>query len=592
MIPREYVQELVQRSDIVDVVQGYVQLRHRGRTYTGLCPFHNEKTPSFVVYPENQSFYCFGCGAGGDVINFMKRIQNVDYVEAVKALAARAGMPLPDEDDTTGRLRSRVLAVNKDTARFFYEQMNAPVGAVARAYWRSRGLSDGTIKHFGLGYAPDSFNALRDHLHSMGYTNDEMLEAGVLKRNEKGNTYDFFRHRAMIPIFDLRGNVIAFSGRKLVPEQPGGKYVNSPETLAYKKSRTLFALNFARKAPEKRYILCEGNLDAISMHQAGFTTAVAGCGTALTQEQVKLLSEYAEEVVLCYDSDEPGQKATARAIELLRASPIKVSVLVIPDAKDPDEYIRKFGAERFGALLNGSHNAVEYALQKVRAKYDVTTDDGRVAYLSEAVNVLTGRLTPTERDVYAGRLAEDVNVTKQAILTQLNAALRAKERRESKERERRLLQEGAAGRVQIPFSKGGQQALGAGYAEQQLVAALLKTPDYVARVAERLTPERFLDEGMRSAYTAILEFAAEPQALDLAAIAPQLSEETLSLVTRILAQNYDTQLSWPDVQRYLERIERSVPVSAQAAEKSADELNEYMRRLREERGGTAPQKDE
>ncbi|MEG0167984.1 MAG: DNA primase, partial [Ruthenibacterium sp.] len=332
MIPQEYIFELVQRSDIVDVVQNYVQLRHRGRTHTGLCPFHNEKTPSFVVYPETQSFYCFGCGAGGDVINFVKRINNVDYIEAVKTLAARAGMTLPDEDDQTGKMRSRIISINKDTARFFYDCLNQDEGKAARLYWRGRGLSDATIKRFGLGYAPDSFNRAREHLKTLGYTEDELIAAGIIRRSDKGGTYDMFRNRVMIPIFDLRGNVIAFSGRDFTSEKPQRKYVNSPETIVYKKSRVLFAMNLAKKSASRKYILCEGNLDAISMHQAGFTTAVAGCGTALTPEQVKMLSEYADEVVLCYDSDEAGQKATARAISLLSNSPIKVSVLAIPDA--------------------------------------------------------------------------------------------------------------------------------------------------------------------------------------------------------------------------------------------------------------------
>ena len=426
MIPRDYITELVQRSDIVDVVQSYVQLRHRGRTHTGLCPFHNEKTPSFVVYPETQSFYCFGCGAGGDVITFIKKINNVDYIEAVKFLAGRAGMALPEEDDQTGRLRSRIISINKDAARFYFSRLNSDAGRVGRAYWRGRGLSDATIKRFGLGYAPDSFRETRDHLKSLGYTEDELLAAGLIKRSEKGGTFDFFRHRVMIPIFDLRGNVIAFSGRKLDPEQPGGKYVNSPETLVYKKSRTLFALNFAKKSQTRRYILCEGNLDAISMHQAGFTTAVAGCGTALTAEQVKILSEYADEVVLCYDSDEAGQKATRRAISLLSASPLKISVLNIPDAKDPDEFIKKFGAERFEMLLNGSNNAIEYELLQAKGKYDIATPDGRLNYIKDAIGVLAGRITPTERDVYAGRLAEETDVAKPAILNQLDAAIRAR----------------------------------------------------------------------------------------------------------------------------------------------------------------------
>ena len=583
MIPHEYIEELVQRSDIVDVVQSYVQLRHRGRTHTGLCPFHNEKTPSFVVYPETQSFYCFGCGAGGDVITFIKKINNVDYVEAVKLLAARAGMPLPEEDDKTGRLRSRIISINKDTARFYFKSLNSEEGRIGRAYWRGRGLSDATIKRFGLGYAPDSFHATRDHLMGLGYTEDELLASGIIKRSQKGNTFDFFRNRCMIPIFDLRGNVIAFSGRKLDPEQPGGKYVNSPETLVYKKSRTLFALNFAKKSQEKRYILCEGNLDAISMHQAGFTTAVAGCGTALTGEQVKLLSEYANEVVLCYDSDEAGQKATRRAIELLSASPIRVSVLNIPNAKDPDEFIKKFGRERFEMLLNGSNNAIEYELLRAKEKYDITTPDGRVGYIKDAIDVLAGRITPTERDVYAGRLAEETDVAKPAILNQLSAAIRAKDKRAEKERERRLLEEGMGGRISVPYSQGGQKALGVAFAEQQLVAAVLKNPDYIKLAAQRVKGENFLDAGLGKAFDLICRLAAAGTYPDLSALGGELPEETVSLISRVLAQNYDIGLCTQDVEMYLERMENSRPVSSTAGEKTAAELANYLEALKDKK---------
>ena len=583
MIPRDYITELVQRSDIVDVVQSYVQLRHRGRTHTGLCPFHNEKTPSFVVYPETQSFYCFGCGAGGDVITFIKKINNVDYIEAVKFLAGRAGMALPEEDDQTGRLRSRIISINKDAARFYFSRLNSDAGRVGRAYWRGRGLSDATIKRFGLGYAPDSFRETRDHLKSLGYTEDELLAAGLIKRSEKGGTFDFFRHRVMIPIFDLRGNVIAFSGRKLDPEQPGGKYVNSPETLVYKKSRTLFALNFAKKSQTRRYILCEGNLDAISMHQAGFTTAVAGCGTALTAEQVKILSEYADEVVLCYDSDEAGQKATRRAISLLSASPLKISVLNIPDAKDPDEFIKKFGAERFEMLLNGSNNAIEYELLQAKGKYDIATPDGRLNYIKDAIGVLAGRITPTERDVYAGRLAEETDVAKPAILNQLDAAIRARGRRAEKERERRLLEEGAGGRINVPYSQGGQKALGVAFAEQQFVAAILKNPDYIRLAAPRVSGGTFLDAGLGRAYTLLCEKGAKGEYLDLSALSEELPEETVSLISRVLAQNYDIGLSAQDVELYLDRIERSQPVSSTAGGRTAAELADYLQALKDKK---------
>ena len=585
MIPHEYIEELVRRNDIVDVVQSYVQLRHRGRTHTGLCPFHNEKTPSFVVYPENQSFYCFGCGAGGDVITFIKKINNVDYVEAVKTLAARAGMSLPNEDDKTGQLRRRVLSINKDAARFFVECLQSDEGKAARRYWvEKRGLSPKTITRFGLGYAPDGFNRMRDHLRKLGYSKEEMLASGVVRESERGSLYDMFRNRVMIPIIDLRGNVIAFSGRDFTSEKPQRKYVNSPETIVYKKSRTLFAMNLAKKSTSRRYILCEGNLDAISMHQAGFDTAVAGCGTALTSEQVKLIGDYADEVVLCFDSDEAGQKATARAIQLFSSSNVKVSVLNIPDAKDPDEYIKKFGADRFEMLLNGSANAIEYALQKAKAKYDVATPDGRVGYLKDAISVLAGNVSATERDVYAGRLSQETDVAKPAILNQLESAVNARRRRQKQEREKKLLEEGAAGRIKVPFSQGGQKALGVAFAQQQLVAALLKEPSYVSLAAGRVKPENFLDEGLGQAFGLIVERVQSGENVDVASLSGEVSEQTLALISRVLAQNYDVGFARQDVEMYLDRIEHSVPPSSQAAEKTADELADYLQALRDKKG--------
>lgn len=581
MIPQDYIYELVQRNDMVDVAGSYVQLRHRGRTYTGLCPFHSEKTPSFVVYPETQSFYCFGCGVGGDVITFIKKINNVDYVEAVKTLASRAGMPLPEEDDKAGRLRSRIVSINKDAARFFFSCLNGEEGKPARAYWRGRGLSDATIKRFGLGYAPDSFNRARDHLRHLGYSDEELLASGLVKRSEKGNVFDVFRNRVMVPIFDLRGNVIAFGGRNMGPEKP--KYINSPETVCYKKTRTVFALNVAKKSTSRRYILCEGYMDVISMHQAGFDTAVACCGTALTPEQVKLISEYADEVVLCYDSDEAGQKATARAIRLFADSPVKLAVLNIPDAKDPDEFIKNFGRERFEMLLDGSANAIEYELGKARAKYDIATADGRVSYLKEAVNILAGKVTAIERDVYIGRLAEETDVAKNAIQTQLEGALRARSRRMEKERERKLLEEGAGGRINVPYSQGGQKALGVVFAEQQLVAAILKNPQHLDLVKDRVRPEQFLDAGMARAYALLLEKGGRKELLDFASISGELPEETVALISRILAQNYDVGFAAQDVEMYLNRIEESLPESSRAAGKSADELAAYLQALKEKK---------
>ena len=584
MIPHEYVEEVVRRNDITDVVGSYVQLRHRGRTHTGLCPFHSEKTPSFVVYPETQSFYCFGCGAGGDVITFIKKISNLDYVEAVKLLAGRAGMPLPEEDDKVGRLRSRVLGINRAAARFFYEQLNADTeeAKAARAYWRGRGLSDSTIRRFGLGYAPNDFSAMRRHLRGLGFSEEEMLASGIVKRSEKGNVYDAFRGRVMTPIFDLRGNVIAFGGRVLGDEKP--KYINSPETLVYKKSKAMFALNIAKKEPSRRYILCEGYMDVISLHQAGFNTAVAACGTALTPDQVRMLGEYADEVVLCYDSDEAGQKATARSLGLFAESPVKVSVLNIPGAKDPDEFIKKYGKERFESLLNGTANAIEYKLAKVREKYDLGRPADRVEYIIDAIKLLAGKVTPTERDVYAGRLAEETDVAKSAVLAQLDAAVKAGLRRAERQRQQGLLGQGAGADIKLPYNApGGEKALGVASAEQQLVTALIKDPSLIPAARARVGPERFLMQDMADAYRAVLACADEGAAPELAVLATRLPEDTVSLLSRLLARNYDVALGKKDLELYLDRIEQSVPKSVEAGRMSEQELEEYLARLREKK---------
>ncbi len=584
MISQDYIQQLTQRSDIADVIRSYVNLRQRGRTHTGLCPFHNEKTPSFVVYPETQSFYCFGCGAGGDVITFIKNITNVDYVEAVKTLAQRCGMPLPDEDDTAGKARMRLISLNKEAAKFYYNCMNASTENAKnlRSYWRKRGLSDATIRRFGLGYAPDERNALSTYMYGLGYSQQELVNAGFLRANDRGDVYEFFKHRAMIPIFDIRGNVIAFSGRKIDENRGGGKYINSPETMLYKKSRTLFALNIAKKQAGKKFILCEGNMDAIALHQAGFDTAVAGCGTALTPEHVKLLSDYTNEVVICFDADEAGQKATQKAIGLLSKSQLKISVLKIKDAKDPDEYIVKFGSQKFDMLLNGSDNAVEYSLSDAKSKYDINTDDGRVAYLKEAVNILAAHhLTAIERDVYAGRLEIETNVAKQALVTQINAAVKQRTRKENKERERRLLDEGMSARINVNSFNSDKKTLGVVFAEQQLIGTILREPTYLRLCDGRLLPQDFISEEMRRVYETLLKYDGEYT--DLAMLSEELPEKTISLLSRILAQNYDLLIDEKDVELYINRIEDAHMQSESVAEKTVDELMDYMNMLKDKK---------
>ena len=585
MIPHEYIEELTRRVDIVDLVGSYVQLKRKGRLYSGLCPFHSEKTPSFYVYPDTQSFYCFGCGAGGSAVSFMQKMDNISYTEAVKLLGERAGMPAPTEDDKTGRLRGRILSMNKEAARFFHACLNSTVEEArqARAYWRRRGLDDKTIVKFGLGYAPDDGQALYQYLRDKGYNQQELDASGLFKRSQSGRIYCLFWKRVITPIFDLRGNVIAFGGRVLDDSKP--KYVNSPETLVYHKSDTVFALQLAKRSAARRYVLCEGYMDVITMQQAGIDTAVCACGTALTPDQVRLISQYAEEVILCYDSDEAGQKATLRSLELFRSSPVKVGVLQIPGAKDPDEYIKKYGPERFQALLDGVGSALDFRLENLRRKYDLKEDSQRLQYVKEAVEMLAQRSNPTEQEVYAGRLAEQTDISKSAILAQLAQVGQQVGRRQRREQNRAILHSGEMDTIEVPYSAGGRQALGVASAQQRLLAAVLREPRYLPQVQAGLQPEQFLMPLHQQIYQAMLDTAARGEDLTLAVLHQTLSEEALHELSRLAAQYSDVNCTPEDIRLYLDRIARGTPKASKAAEMSNDELTRYLQSMREQKQG-------
>lgn len=579
-ISQDYIAELSQRIDIVELIGSFVELKRSGRMEKGLCPFHNEKTPSFYVYPETNSFYCFGCGAGGDGITFVKNIQNLEYVEAVKYLAARVGMPMPDEDDEFGRTRSRLLAINRETARWYVEQLNSEKGGEARAYLRRRALGDGTIRRFGIGYAPDDFNLLRDRLKSLGFSEEETVLAGVCKVSQRGSIYDAFRNRIMFPIIDLRGNVIAFGGRRLGEDGP--KYLNSSDTPVFKKSRGLFALNIAKKSTSRRYLLAEGYMDVISLHQAGFDTAVATLGTALTAEQAKLVATYADEVVVCYDSDEAGQKATTRAIDIFKHTTVKVTVLHMENAKDPDEFISKFGAQKFEQLLDGSGNPIEYALAGIRRKFDLATDDGRGGYIKEALRILAADATPVEQDIYAGRVAQETDVAKTALLVQLDGVVRQYRRRLKRDREERIKNEGLAASINVPYTLGGSKALGTVFAEQQIVAAILKNPrDYLSMAAERVKPEQFISPDMAEVYALLLKKGNAGEYIDLTAISGDLPPKTVMLLGQVLAQNHGIGFSKEDVEMFLERILQGGAKPDDPAQLSVRELEEYFTTLKD-----------
>ena len=588
MIPHEYIEELTRRTDIVELVGSYVQLKRKGRLYGGLCPFHSEKTPSFYVYPDTQSFYCFGCGAAGDAISFAQKINSISYPEAVKLLAGRAGMPEPQEDDKTGRMRSRILSMNKEAARFFHACLNSSVEEArqARAYWRRRGLDDKTIVRFGLGYAPNSGFALYDYLRDKGYNQQELDASGLFKRNDRGNVYCLFWKRVMTPIFDLRGNIIAFGGRVMDDSKP--KYVNSPETLVYHKSETVFALQIAKRSASRRFVLCEGYMDVISMHQAGIDTAVCACGTALTPQQVRLISEYADEVILSYDSDEAGQKATLRSLELFRNSPVKVGVLQIPGAKDPDEYIKKYGAERFKALLDGVGNALDFRLKRLRDKYDLAQDAQRLEYVKDAVEMLAERSNPTEQEVYAGRIAEETNISKTAILAQLSTAAKKAgyKRRRTENMER--LRSGEMNQINVPLNAGGSQALGIASAQQRLLAAMLREPVYIDQVQGKVSEEQFVLPVDKELFGALVRCRQQGVEISLTALRIFVSEEAMNELARLAAQYSDVNCTPDDIRLYMDRIARGMPVAERAAGMTDEQLKDYIQSMREKKQGDAP----
>ena len=585
MIPHEYIEELTRRTDIVELVGSYVQLKRKGRLYGGLCPFHSEKSPSFYVYPDTQSFYCFGCGAGGDAITFAKKINSIDYPEAVKMLAARAGMPEPQEDDKTGRMRSRILSMNKEAARFFHACLNSTVEEArqARAYWRRRGLDDKTIVRFGLGYAPNDGQALYQFLRDKGYNQQELDASGLFKRSPSGRIYCLFWKRVMTPIFDLRGNIIAFGGRVLDDSKP--KYVNSPETLVYHKSDTVFALQIAKRSASRRFVLCEGYMDVISMQQAGIDTAVCACGTALTPDQVRLISEYADEVILSYDSDEAGQKATLRSLELFRNSPVKVGVLQIPGAKDPDEYIKKYGAERFQALLDGVGNALDFRLGRLKDQYDLAQDAQRLEYVKEAVDLLAQRSSPTEQEVYAGRLAEETNISKAAIMTQLGTAVKKAGSKRRREHDRQVLRSGEMDQIKVSYTAGGSQALGIVSAQQRLLAAILREPQYLDLVKDQLTAEQFIQPQQKELYEAMLRCREQGAEISLTALHAFAGEEALNELSHLAAQYSDVNCTPDDIRLYLDRIARGMPVASKAASMTNEELSSYFQSMREKKQG-------
>ena len=533
----DFLSELRSRVDIEELVGRYTEIRHRGsRTPVALCPFHTEKTPSFVIYRENQSYYCFGCGAGGDAITFVRNIEHLDYVEAVRYLCERVGMnmPLDPVDDEVNRLRRRCFEANREAARFFYARLLSEEGKPARDYLQKRRLTNETVKHFGLGFAPDRWDSLLKHLKAKGFREEELVSFDLARRTSRGGVIDAFRNRLMFPIIDLRGNVVAFGGRVLDDSKP--KYLNTSDTVVYKKSRGVYALNFAKNNNNGKLILCEGYMDVIAMHQAGFTNAVAGLGTAFTAEQVSLLSRYCTELTLCFDSDEAGVKATNRALKLLENAPMKLRVMHLDGGKDPDEIIKTQGKEQMDRIINAALNDTEFALERIRREYDLTTEDGKLSYMNGAVEVLADVNNEIERDLYTSRLAQETGVEKHSLEAQVAKARRARGRRQkNREFETALDMVRDGGAVKSPNPQKRQYPR-ACRAEEIILASLLKHPDYLNRLRDRLSEDVFVTDFNKRFFRDISARIREGRSLELSVFNETVGNEEMGYLSYLLAE--------------------------------------------------------
>ena len=515
-IPQDVIAEIKYRNDIESVISQYVVLKRRGKNLIGLCPFHNEKTPSFTLYPENGSFYCFGCGVGGDVLTFTGMIEHLDYVESIKFLADKSGITIPDndyEDNSIQKIKQIILEINRESARFFHNCLMSPEGKWALDYLMGRGLSIGTIRKFGLGCAPDNWDSLLKHLTAKGYSVSDMLQANVISKSQKGTYFDRFRNRVMFPIINLRGSVIAFSGRARPDDvKAGGKYVNTQDTPVYKKGENLYGFNIAKNNCADRVILVEGNMDVISLHQAGFTNTVAALGTAFTVEQGKLLSRYTKELVICLDADSAGQKAVQRALETLKDSGLPTRVVVIPDGKDPDEFIKKNSPEKFKALLDRSESDIEYKLRKAGENIDIQSDSGKLLYLKEAAQILASTDDDLAVDLYSGRLAEKYGFSKNAV----DSAIKRIKESNAKKKVRKEISDAISPKYSRndvnPEKRFNKKAAAA---EETIISVLFAHPDFFGRVEEALPTEMFITSINRRIYGDIYDALKQEKDLDI-----------------------------------------------------------------------------
>lgn len=585
--PEAFLQELEEKNPIEDVVGQYVTLTRRGSNLFGLCPFHNEKTASFSVAPEKGIFYCFGCHKGGGAINFIMEIEGLDYPDAVRFLARRAGMEVPEDDPrriSSLRRKEHLWKLCRDAALFYHNTLKSPQGQEGLRYLLSRGLTKKTIVSFGLGFAPNQWDGLKRAMLAKGYTIEDLQDAGLVrtkhreKTDENGNTvesvstYDWFRNRVMFPIIDVRGNVIGFGGRVMDGSEP--KYLNSPESMIFNKRKNLFALNVAKKTKMEMLVLTEGYMDTISMHQYGFDCAVASLGTSLTQEQAGMLSKYTKQMVLCYDGDQAGQNAAKRAIGILEKTGITVKVLRMQGAKDPDEFLKKYGAERFKKLLGMSENQAVYQLESIRRKYDLTTDDGKVEFLKEAATLVASMESSVEREVYSARAAEMAGIEAKAMQLEVSRAYKRRINARKKREERQNLR--PAEQIQPTVSGLKYDNVRSAVAEEGILSQILLEPALLD-LTKSLKPEQFSTPLLGRVYAWMEKRWQEGESISIPAMGGDFTPEEVSHITRI-SQKQEGIVSEKALGDYIGVIQ------SEAAKRGSKDLMAALHRRREQNG--------
>lgn len=569
----DFLDTLRRASPIETVMGSYIQLKKRGRNYLCSCPFHSEKTPSCTVFPDTQTFYCFGCGAGGDVITFTMKIENLEFVEALKVLAQRSGIEMPEftGNSRNSQRRTRIYEMNRISANFFYKCLTSNNDKSGLAYFAERKISPQTIKKYGLGYAPDSWDTLINFLHSKGYSDDEISDAWLGGRSQKtGNMFDMFRKRVIFPIVDLKKNVIGFGGRVLDDSKP--KYLNTAKTPVFDKGSNLFSLNFAKNSPDKRIILCEGYMDVIALNQAGFENAVATLGTAITPEQARIISHYAEEVIIAYDSDGAGQTASQKAINHFSDVGVRTTVLHMEGAKDPDEFIKKFGRDRFRMLLDKSYDATDFMLDRCENGLDLSTESGKIELLKRSSSVLAGIASPLEREIYISRTSQKCDIPADVLRNHI-AGILGKSQRQEKKKEWHSIKSGVT-RANDTINPESVKFPKESRAEEDILRYLIRRPEEYRNVTALVTPENFVTAFNKKVCTAVLDCIQNSEKFSVSMLAESFTPDEMGRISGIVAKNRDVEINMDVVAECAEVLKKSA-----SAHKNSDPSVDDLQKL-------------